>query len=291
MLLYQGPDAIHEFQAKMRFLKNSRLYWCALVITWKDKQVAPWVNDVTLAAKLARDLKKSLATEDEKAILLLLPSGDIVVLGEAVTNAAYKRMKLTLETLVAGMVQSFALPCEAYDLSVDWDSFLERCRDIYSRLSQLQHQNTQSDKMSLLKRLESQMAAGADVLKDRDIKPAALNLLFVEDEPTIRQLLNNLLAASGHSLSFAANGEEAVQAYVRKPPHIVFLDINLPDVSGLELLELIGRHDPWAHAVMLTSSAAQEQVKTAVQQGVRGYIVKPFSRQKLTECIDRYYGR
>ncbi|RYD50754.1 MAG: response regulator [Sphingobacteriales bacterium] len=290
-MLYQGQDAIQEFQTRMRFLKNSRLYWCALIIEWTNVETAPWVSDGMLAAHIMHELQKSLATEEHKARLLVLPSGDIVVLGEAITNAAYRRMKLTMESLTAGMATGTELMCDAYDLSVDWDAFLEKCRDIYSRLGRLQQPARQFDKMALLKRLEGQMAAAGAMMKERLMKPAVLNLLFVEDEPTIRQLLNNLLATSGHSLSFAANSEDAVRAYIRKPPHIVFLDINLPDVSGLELLELIGKYDPKAHAVMLTSSGAQEKVKTAVQQGVKGYIVKPFSRQKLAECIDRYYGR
>lgn len=290
MIFSHGQDAIQEFQLKMRFLKNSRLYWCALIVAWKQDKVAPWVADPRMAALIAQNLGKSLALEEEKASLLVLPSGDLVVLGEAVSNAAYKRAKLSMEAMVADLAKGVPLTCEAYDLSVDWDTFLDSCRDIYARLGQAQASASQAAKVRLLTRLDDEMAQATRLMAARTVRPKSLNLLFVEDEPTIRQLLNNLLGESDHSLSFAANGAEAIEAYARKPPHIVFLDINLPDISGLEVLEMIARHDKQAHAVMLTSGAAETQVQTAVQQGVKGYIVKPFSRQKLTDCIERYYA-
>lgn len=289
MKFHYGPEATTEFQQRMRFLKDSRLYWCAVMVEWTFTQPAPWVADNNLAVLISQQLNKTLAQEQEKAFLLCLPSGDMLMMGEGLSNAAYQRVKTALQSILIELgAQVLDTECKTYDLSVDWDAFLAACREIYSRLGKLQEKSQIPEKESLLQRLEADLAQAR--LGSHADKPTKLNLLFVEDEPTIRQLLNNLLGEMPHNLSFAANGTEAIAAYIRKPPHIVFLDINLPDISGLEVLELIMKHDKNTHAVMLTSSAAQAQVQSAVQRGVKGYIVKPFSRQKLIECIDRYYA-
>lgn len=134
MHFHIGPDASIEFQQRLRFLKNSRLYWCAVTVAWRGAELPRWAQDTTLMALMRDRLLKALATEEDKVWLLLLPSGDVIVLGETLSNAAYQRVSMALQALLAEL----AIPpsdweCRSYDLSVDWDAFMTACRDMYSR--------------------------------------------------------------------------------------------------------------------------------------------------------------
>lgn len=297
MKFLSGAGVQQDFQKLVVQLKQAHLYACAIALRWQGEHTAPWLADTALPRVLELHLTKALAAEHDKATLLFLNSGDVLLTGDGLSNAAYHRVQAALEdeaVKLGAHPASFTL--HRYDLSVDWEAFAALCKELNVSESkapaapQAAMAKAPVDVGQLLKHLREELGHYKAAFAARSIPPSRkLTLLFVEDEPSIRQLLNALLADSGHELHFAANGRDAVYAYCRKPPHIVFLDINLPDISGLQILELLREADPMAYAVMLTSHAASGPVQTAIQHGAKHYVVKPFSRQKLQDCLERFF--
>ena len=88
-------------------------------------------------------------------------------------------------------------------------------------------------------------------------------------------------------LTSLENAETALQSYAQIAPDILFLDINLPNVTGHELLEKILLLDPQAYIIMLSGNSDKENVLQAMQRGARGFVAKPFTPDKLYQYIER----
>ena len=118
----------------------------------------------------------------------------------------------------------------------------------------------------------------------RESRPSP-ELMIIEDDAFSRRLVGNVLKQ--FSLTGLGSAELALANYVHIAPDILFLDINLPDVSGHELLEKITALDPKAYVVMLSANADIENITQALSKGAKGFVAKPFSRDKLFEYIER----
>jgi CheY-like chemotaxis protein len=114
-----------------------------------------------------------------------------------------------------------------------------------------------------------------------------LHTLIIEDQPFLRQLLYETLHVD-HEVFTASTVKEGLEIYLKEVPHIVFLDIGLPDASGHELARKLHEIDPTSYVVMVTGSRQREDVEEAKENGVHGFIVKPFSKGKIEEAIHRY---
>jgi CheY-like chemotaxis protein len=112
-------------------------------------------------------------------------------------------------------------------------------------------------------------------------------ILIVEDQPFSRKLLLQTLTQK-YTCYEASNVREAVALYAEYVPCMVFLDIELPDLSGHQLANFIKANDPDSYIVMLTANSHTKDVAQARDNHVQGYIVKPFSRQKIMGAIDKY---
>lgn len=111
-------------------------------------------------------------------------------------------------------------------------------------------------------------------------------VLIVEDDQIFRSLAFEVL--DGHERILAINAREGGDKFRKYAPDITFLDIGLPDKSGLDLLKEMKAQDPEAFIVMLTSSSVSSDVKSAKDFGAAGYIIKPFSRKKVREYFEKY---
>ena len=119
---------------------------------------------------------------------------------------------------------------------------------------------------------------------------AAFRILLVEDEPAIRELVAEMLKADGVELYCAAGGAEAVRDARRHQPHLVLLDIVLPDLDGITVCRLL-RGDAGLREVpiyMLTARARKADRDAARRAGATGYIEKPFRAQQLLALVARY---
>lgn len=119
----------------------------------------------------------------------------------------------------------------------------------------------------------------------------APTLFVVEDEADTAALLKMIMEEEGYEVLHASDGKQAqVQIDALPPPALVFLDIGLPHVNGLELLAQMRKKSTWATVpiVMLTAAADQTQICKAVVAGASAYILKPFKRESLLAKLAQF---
>jgi YesN/AraC family two-component response regulator len=135
------------------------------------------------------------------------------------------------------------------------------------------------------------------------VKVREQKILLVDDLEYNRQLLRNNLTAlfSKEKLRYRAfsyfqahNASTALLTFSQQLPELVFLDIELPDGSGLELLKRFKELKPECFVVMVSGVSTLENVKTSIASGAASFIVKPFTGDKILAVLkqfDRYYNK
>ncbi len=107
-------------------------------------------------------------------------------------------------------------------------------------------------------------------------------ILLVDDEAHIRTFIGLIARSLGSSeIIEAANGDEALARYAEESPDLVLLDVNLPGMGGLQILEMILAQNPDARVVMLTSLANRQTVEESLRLGAVGYIRKDTPKEAI----------
>lgn len=112
-------------------------------------------------------------------------------------------------------------------------------------------------------------------------------ILFIEDEKETRQNYVLYLKTLFSEVYEAADGEEGYKIYREKKPHIMIIDINLPKMSGLELLKQIRQSDHTTKAIMLTAHTDKNFLLEATTLKLTKYLVKPVNRRDLKSTLDK----
>ncbi len=118
-------------------------------------------------------------------------------------------------------------------------------------------------------------------------KKTILVVEVVEDEAPLRNALVEKLSREGFSVLHAKNGEEGLQTALSNHPNLILLDIIMPKMNGLEMLEKL-RADAWgktAHVIMLTNLSDNEKIAEAMHSHAFDYFVK--SDIKIQEVVDK----
>jgi len=115
-------------------------------------------------------------------------------------------------------------------------------------------------------------------------------VMLIEDDDFSRRLVEGALGKL-HQVTALANAVDALDVYLLRAPDILFLDINLPDVTGHELLERIVAFDQDAYVVMLSGNGDRKNVLEAMGRGAKGFVVKPFTKDKLQLYIEKALAR
>ena len=110
-------------------------------------------------------------------------------------------------------------------------------------------------------------------------------VLVVDDEAAARDLLREFLVTKGYEVTEAATGAEALQRLREERPHLVLLDINLPDISGLEVLREAKATDPVVGVIMVTGLTEEEIGRQAMRDGAFDYITKPLDLPYLEKSL------
>ena len=119
-----------------------------------------------------------------------------------------------------------------------------------------------------------------------------LGAVLVDDEALARSLVRQLLAAHPdiRVLAECANGFEAVRAVAETKPDILFLDVQMPELDGLEVLELIDRDATGRPAVIFVTAYDQYALK-AFDANAVDYLLKPFDRARFDRALERARSR
>lgn len=113
-----------------------------------------------------------------------------------------------------------------------------------------------------------------------------LKVLIVDDSITVRELMKQQLIEKGISqLEVAKNGVEAVSQFNHFKPHLVFLDINMPEQNGVEALRQILNLDKTAYVIMLSSLGTKEKVNETLTLGAKSFLMKPVENEHLDRII------
>jgi two-component system LytT family response regulator len=121
-------------------------------------------------------------------------------------------------------------------------------------------------------------------------RPAAIRALVVDDEPLARRNLILLLQRDPDvgAVVECASGVEAVETIRRWKPDLVFLDVQMPECDGFDVLELLGADLP---PVLIFVTAYDEHALRAFDAGALDYLLKPFDDARFARALDRAKGR
>ena len=115
-----------------------------------------------------------------------------------------------------------------------------------------------------------------------------ITALIVDDEPHLRMYMKLVLKQIGfRTFHEAGNGQEAIDIYKLRKPHLVLMDVNMPVKEGMEALEEIIEFDEDAVVVMATSVASRQAVETSVELGASYYIRKDTPKDEIVEELNR----
>jgi two-component system chemotaxis response regulator CheY len=114
----------------------------------------------------------------------------------------------------------------------------------------------------------------------------SFNFLVVDDSEFARKTLIKVLTTIGGNLvGEATSGQDAVQKYKNLRPDIVFMDITMPGMEGIDALEQIIIDDRAARVVMVSSLSHKTLVQDALKKGAKHYITKPVQNDSLVEIV------
>lgn len=112
-----------------------------------------------------------------------------------------------------------------------------------------------------------------------------IKLLAVDDEPGICDILKKTFSPIGFTVLTATNGQDALAAVKKEKPKIVFLDVRMLGMSGLEVLKEIKKIDPAIKVIMVTVMDDEETRQEAKKLGADEFITKPFNSDYLEEVV------
>ncbi|MBE1301475.1 MAG: response regulator [Alteromonadaceae bacterium] len=115
-----------------------------------------------------------------------------------------------------------------------------------------------------------------------------ISALIVDDVANMRGfLISSLRSIDLLNVRDASNAKEAMKMYQEKRPDIVFLDLDMPDISGLTMLRTLQQKDPRAFVVIVSGESNVDNVKESLKAGAKGFIVKPYNMNKIIAMLDK----
>jgi DNA-binding response OmpR family regulator len=110
-------------------------------------------------------------------------------------------------------------------------------------------------------------------------------VLVVDDETDITAVVEEHFTSLGYEVDVAHHGAAALVQAAAIRPDVVLLDINMPEVSGDEVLDRLHAIDPTVPIVMLTGNADEDLARTFLRRGALDYVAKPFQLDTLERVI------
>jgi NarL family two-component system response regulator YdfI len=121
---------------------------------------------------------------------------------------------------------------------------------------------------------------------------AKLKTMIVDDHPVVREGLKQLLEVDGEIqvIAEAGNGLECLRQLDKHSPDLIFMDVRMPGISGIETTRLIHQKYPRIKIIMLTIYDDDQYVTGAIQAGANGYVLKKVQRDELIQIIHLVMG-
>ncbi len=116
-------------------------------------------------------------------------------------------------------------------------------------------------------------------------------VLIVDDEERFRSTMRKLLLAEGLEASTCGNAIDALEELRKNHYDIVILDVQMPDMTGVEALPQIKLVDPEIEVIVLTGHASVDTARSIIKNGAFDYLLKPYSMETLLEKIESAFDR
>ena len=115
----------------------------------------------------------------------------------------------------------------------------------------------------------------------------SINILVVDDEKGIREGCRRILMSEGYSVEVAQNGDEGLKLVTTKPFDLILVDLMMPVMGGLEMMEEVRKLDPEIIMIVITGFATIETAVDAMKHGAYDYMPKPFAPDQVTAVVNR----
>ena len=112
-----------------------------------------------------------------------------------------------------------------------------------------------------------------------------LKLLAIDDDVHNLEIISVALKREGLEIITSQDAEQGFETFLRMRPNIVLLDLVMPKLSGMEILERIVSVDPGVDVILITAHYSPESAVEAIQKGASDYLTKPIRRERLEEAL------
>lgn len=219
----------------------------------------------------------------EQAQIYICHDQDLFILMPSLTDDGFSQILRSMsENLKTDKLYELA---GKFDLEEDWEKFEILCRKKIHSYKEV-FSKTRPPHRSKDKQLVELDADLIRSIPSRRKNTSLAHIMVVDDDEISRMLVQKALG-NEFTVSVAGDGREAIENYVLRAPHVLFLDIGLPDMPGHQVLENIFQIDSEAYVVMFSARRDEKNVHRALDIGAQGYITKPFSKNKLLQYVKR----
>jgi CheY-like chemotaxis protein len=122
---------------------------------------------------------------------------------------------------------------------------------------------------------------------DAEVKQPPL-VMIVDDDPDIREVVEQLLVRAGYECALAASGEEAVSILETRTPALIVLDLNMPGMDGWSVAALVRKHENTARIPILVLTGLTQNVENAARRaGATAFAMKPIDSKRFVKEVKR----
>jgi DNA-binding response OmpR family regulator len=112
-------------------------------------------------------------------------------------------------------------------------------------------------------------------------------ILVADDETTVVKILKDRCIHWGYEVETASDGEKALVKIESFKPHLILLDLKMPKINGIAVLQKTKKKHPQIGVLVLTASQSENTFRTCLEKGADGYMLKPFKPENIKEYIEK----
>lgn len=243
------------------------------------------LSNASKAASLSRSRIKDIIMseiEDPKALIFQFINGDLMIISKNIGNHSFFKICRHFDIARKSYFGIYKFPHKHDQVSKILEHYnLEYAHNVYDTdgVNTVKIE-TMRDKFLDLDVCDSLQ----DILNKVRDKRDRISVLVIDDDNFATRLVEKALAQELEVVT-ANTAIDGLKQYARMAPDIIFLDINMPNVSGHDFLKKIFELDPDAFVVMLSGHSDFVNINKAKHLGAKGFISKPFSRTEINEYI------
>lgn len=125
------------------------------------------------------------------------------------------------------------------------------------------------------------------MLRDAKVDMMAKTVLIIDDSDELRSLLESVLPYGGYETISAGAGREGLDLAAERKPDVILVDLELPDMNGLKVLEALNRQKTSIPTIMMTGYGSEGIAARALHMGAFGYLVKPFTTEEVLSSLEK----